>query len=202
MEWENAYLEGDYKNQWDSSHPSPELVGFISSRTNKKNDVLLDVGCGTGEDTIFLSNYVNSVHGIDISPTAIIIAQKKAQKRKSKANFKVGSVYALPFSNNMFDIVLDRGCLHNLPLSEWKTYEHEIYRVLKKNGVLFLRGARKVEEYGDNFTFITEQNIKTAFLDKKWEISGPYAYTMFSDAGILYSNLFLLNKITLNKEKK
>lgn len=195
MEWENAYLDGDYKNQWDSSHPSPELVGYISSCADKKNCILLDVGCGTGEDAIFLSNFVNSVQGIDISPTAITIAQKKAQERKSKANFKVGSVYAIPFSNNMFDIVTDRGCLHNLPLNEWKTYEQEIYRIIKKEGTLFLRGARNVEEYGDNFTFITEQNVKANFLEKRWKINGPYAYTMFSDAGILYSNLFLLNKI-------
>lgn len=95
----------------------------------------------------------------------------------------------------MFNIITDRGCLHNLPLNTWQKYEHEVYRVLKTGGIFFLRGAKDVTEYGDNFIFITEKNLYSNFVDQKWEKNGPYSYTMFSDAGILNSNLFLMKKI-------
>ena len=49
MNWNDAYTDGIYKKHWDSSYPSPELVGFISTIENKKNSVLLDIGCGSGK---------------------------------------------------------------------------------------------------------------------------------------------------------
>ena len=147
------------------------------------------------EDAIFLSKHFKSVYGLDISETSISIAQKKSVERSATTTFVNGDVYSMPFSNEMFNIITDRGCLHNLPLNNWQKYEREVYRVLKTGGIFFLRGTKDVKEYGDNFIFITEKNLYSNFVDQKWEKNDPYSYTMFSDAGILHSNLFLMKKI-------
>ena len=97
MNWNDAYTDGIYKKHWDSSYPSPELVGFISTIENKKNSVILDLGCGSGEDAIFLLKYFKSVYGLDISETAISIAQKKSVERSATATFVNGDVYSMPF---------------------------------------------------------------------------------------------------------
>lgn len=197
MEWDKAYINGDYKRHWDSSFPSPELSGFTSSQVNIKDWRVLDVGCGTGEDALFLSNHAHFVYGLDISQTAIEIAKNKIGVNTHNVEFMTGSVFALPFNNNTFDMITDRGCLHNLSFAEWPKYEFEVYRCLKKEGILFVRGARNWKGYEDGFSLIESQNLAKVFHKQRWDTKGPYRLTLFSDAedGILHANLFILSKV-------
>lgn len=196
MNWDESYRTGEYKDHWDSSYPSPELAGFIGLLDNLGSWKILDIGCGTGEDAIFLSRYAEKVYGLDISPLAIKMAEEKSIRKGGKVKFMSGSVFSLPFDRNEFDLLTDRGCLHNLDLSDWTKYEAEAYRVLKDRAFLFLRGARRLAEYGEGFTFIESDHIEKVFTSERWRIKGPYRVNLFSDAkeGILDSNLFILKK--------
>ena len=197
MDWDELYRTGQNKAHWDSSHPSPELVGFVSSLEHINKWRVLDVGCGSGEDSIFLSNHAKEAFGVDVSPTDIEFAKSKSLIKGSNARFVVGSVFRLPFEDGAFHMITDRGCLHNIDSADWTMYVSEVYRVLREGGILFLRGARKVEEYGDGFTFIEPDSVSKVFADNRWAFAGPNSYTMYSDANIaiLFSNLFVLRKL-------
>ncbi len=197
MDWDSAYESGDYRKHWDSSHPSPELAGYISAMHPQDGKDFLDIGCGSGEDTIFAAQYFENSVGIDISSKAIELATNKALEKRSNAKFVQADLNCLPFGDSTFSMVSDRGCLHNLSFEMWASYEKEVFRVLKPGGTLFLRGARKFPPYGENFTFIETENIENHFHHHHWNIRGPYSITMFSDAddGCLLSNLFVLDKL-------
>ena len=197
MDWDSSYTSGEYRKHWDSSHASPELVGFISSLVNQEAMAFLDIGCGSGEDAIYASGVFRSSVGIDISKCAIDLAKEKCNERKSNAVFRKADIFSLPFGNSSFSIAADRGCLHNIPLNDWPSYEREVHRILGKEGVFLLRGARKVPSYADNFSFIEPENVGKFFTPARWDSRGPYKFTMFSDAedGYLLSNLFVLSKL-------
>lgn len=197
MDWNETYRSGDYKRHWDSSYPSPELAGLVSTIGNISTWKIMDVGCGTGEDAIFLSSYAKQVYGLDVSSLAIEIAKKKSLKKGVGAMFVTGSVFSTPFDNDYFDLITDRGCLHNIGLEDWPKYETEVYRVMRIGGILFLRGARRIKAYGENFIFLEPETLKKVFSTDKWEIKGPYEVTLYSDArdGTLLSNLFVLRKL-------
>lgn len=94
---------------------------------------ILDAGCGTGRNIIFLKNY-GQVSGFDISPEAI-----KYCKKRKLTNIKLGSVNNISFNDESFDVVT---CFDVLYHNQVKNYEKaigEFYRVLKPGGVLLIR---------------------------------------------------------------
>ena len=108
MDWDIAYENGDYRKHWNSSHPSPELVCHISSMQSPQTKEFLDIGCGTREDTIFVSNFFMHSVGIDISLKALAHAAAKTGSTGSKAKFIQGDIGALPFESSRFSMVSDR----------------------------------------------------------------------------------------------
>src|SRR3989344_2244801 len=78
-----------------------EIAKTLLDKHLPKNKQLniLDAGCGTGRNIIFLKNY-GKVSGFDISPYAI-----KYCKRRKLVNIKFGSIDKIPYKNNCFDVV-------------------------------------------------------------------------------------------------
>lgn len=106
------------------------LDGFI----DKKDNVILDAGCGTGANLPFLKRY-GKVTGIDISKEAIKYCRLKKLK-----NVKTGSVNNIPYPDNYFDLVTSFDVLGQEGVDEKKALT-EFYRVTKPGGLIFLRVA-------------------------------------------------------------
>jgi ubiquinone/menaquinone biosynthesis C-methylase UbiE len=102
----------------------------------KKGMTLLDCGCGPGTITLGLAEAVapGQVVGLDLEASQITLARKLAEERKLKTvDFKVGSVYELPFPHQSFDAVFAHALIEHLgdPLAALR----ELRRVLKPGGV-------------------------------------------------------------------
>ena len=170
INFEIFYKEVDEKEremvQWSfNSDPDNDVINFledISSTHFRDNLVILDSGCGEGrgiktvEDHIY--NYQlkhTKIYGIDISKTAIDMAKKYLPN----LNFSVQDVANLNFTDNMFDVIIDAGCLHcNHPMQHQKIMD-QYYRVLKPGGILFFKSFFQPNEdvtepifYFDNIT--------------------------------------------------
>lgn len=95
---------------------------------------LCDLGCGTGANLEMLQKAFPhfSFHGIDLSPTAVDLCQKKGLPVKQ------GSSTNLPWKDRSADIVLiaDLFCMLT-PIEQAKTLQ-EAQRVLKPDGLLIL----------------------------------------------------------------
>lgn len=68
--------------------------------------LVLDVGCGTGNYTLELARQGIKVISIDSSFEMAAFAKRKADKEGLKSNFVVGRAEAMPFKGNIFDGVL------------------------------------------------------------------------------------------------
>lgn len=97
-----------------------------------KNKILkiLDAGCGPGAALIYLSQF-GEVIGVDISEEALQFAKKRGKVKK-------GDVSALPFEDETFDVVVCLDVLYHKWINVKKALL-EMKRVLKKNGILFIR---------------------------------------------------------------
>lgn len=93
----------------------------------KSNTKVLDIGCGSGENTKILKN-TNQYYGIDISENVL----KDAYTNKV-TNLCLGTANALPFKSNSFGLVLSLDVLEHL--DDEKTAIQEVYRILTKNGI-------------------------------------------------------------------
>lgn len=108
------------------------LLGDVRGKT------ILDLGCGSGKNSILLVNRGATVYGLDISDSLIQIARKRLEANSidEKVNFVVGSAHEIPFSDESVDIVFGMAILHHLDL---KLVSPEIKRILRKGGHAIFR---------------------------------------------------------------
>ncbi len=92
---------------------------------------LLDLGCGSGESSVYLASKGAEVHATDISDAMLQIAQKLALKHNVTIHTKVTGAEQLPYPDNYFDVVYGNGVLHHVELEPTAS---EVYRVLKPGG--------------------------------------------------------------------
>lgn len=120
------------------------LIDQIMKGRFKTGDVLLDAGCGQGRNLHwFLRNGVN-VYAVDKDPVWIAgLLQQNPALPPDRC--KVCSVQEMPFDANFFDAVISSAVLHFAEDkgSFFKMLD-EMFRVLKNNGVLFIRMASAI----------------------------------------------------------
>jgi len=116
----------------------------------KGDEIVLDVGCGLGRATMGAAKLLSTgkVIGVDIWDRLEIPgnSQEKAYENadiegvKEKVEFRFGDVFNLPFNDNYFDAVICAGCISSFHNDEKKIKAmNEIRRVLKTNGIFYLR---------------------------------------------------------------
>jgi len=95
---------------------------------------VLDAGCGGGRYTVAWRLLgARQAVGVDVSPINIQSARQRVQAAQlDNIQFQEGSVLALPFADNSFDIVFSNGVLHHTV--DWRTGLQEALRVLKPGG--------------------------------------------------------------------
>jgi ubiquinone/menaquinone biosynthesis C-methylase UbiE len=102
----------------------------------KEGEKILDSGCGNGRLFLALKEKNVDYYGVDFSEKLIEIAKKNYPEGK----FLVANCLNLPFPENFFDKVYSIAVLHHIPSKKFRIlYLKEIKRVLKKNGIFFLR---------------------------------------------------------------
>ncbi|XP_055889152.1 putative methyltransferase DDB_G0268948 isoform X2 [Biomphalaria glabrata] len=110
-------------------------------------DLAVDVGCGSGQSTIPLTEYFKKVIGVDVSENQIANAAQNAEN----VTFKVSHAENLDFiQSNTVDLVTVAQALHWLDLEKFFS---EVFRLLKPGGsfVTYGYGLFKLEpEAADN----------------------------------------------------
>lgn len=132
--WEFNYRDGRY-NEYPYELIISAIAKYYYKYENRKEIKILDLGCGGGNNTIFLAEQGFCTYGIDGSPMAIKITKKRLKEKKLSAFLIVSNFKKLPFSNCFFDCIIDRQSISfgNL-FNEIEIIIKEIYRVLKYNG--------------------------------------------------------------------
>jgi len=132
--WEDAYQTTP---PWDVGRPQPAFVELVKAGELNRGNVL-DVGCGTGENALYLAEKGFSVTGVDLTNRAIAAAREKAAERKVKVDFQEGNALSLDFKDSVFDNVIDSGLFHTFPDDDRPVYAREIARVLAGRGKYFM----------------------------------------------------------------
>ncbi len=112
-----------------------EVPATLSLLKNIKGKKVLDLGCGTGRHTLKIKKKGAKVWGIDLSQKMIEIAKKEIKD----VDFRVGSVYKLPYKSNFFDVVMAGLVIHYF--KDLDKAFREIRRVLKKNGLFIFSSS-------------------------------------------------------------
>ena len=108
-EWSkfNYFDEGEIENIGN------EYFDIVDFSKFNENSTALDVGCGTGRWSIYLSSKFSNVYAMD--PSKAIFSAANLTKDIPGIHLLKASAENIPFEDNTFDLVISLGVLHHIP---------------------------------------------------------------------------------------
>lgn len=120
-----------FADLYDEGRPRlpQKAIEIIKKYINGNIDLIVDVGCGTGNSTEVCTNFAERVIGIEPSKDML---NKAKEKENNKLKFQEGLGNKTGLDSNIADIVICSQAFHWM---EPTSTIYEISRVLKKGGV-------------------------------------------------------------------
>jgi SAM-dependent methyltransferase len=163
------HFETFYKDRppWDIPGPQPAIVDLVEAGAIEGS--VLDAGCGTGENALYLASQGHEVWGLDFVPVAIERATTKAKERGLSVHFHVADALKLDQLNRSFDTVIDSGLFHVFSDEERPIYVRGLAHVLRPGGRFHMLCFSDREPPGFGPRRVSEQEIRDAFAEG-WRI--------------------------------
>ena len=133
--FQKRYASGD--TPWDIGKPDVNLTQTVTTVALEPCKAL-DIGCGTGDNSIWLAQKNFQVTGIDASETAVQKAREKALQAKIKCTFMVMDFLTGKITGAPFGFAFDRGCFHSFHSDKERQKFAENVAAHLENGGLWL----------------------------------------------------------------
>mmetsp|Transcript_62699 Transcript_62699/g.183390 ORF Transcript_62699/g.183390 Transcript_62699/m.183390 type:complete len:204 (+) Transcript_62699:48-659(+) len=136
--WGAFYRDGFLP--WRSGEPYPQLVDFLASGRLEPGCRCLELGCGTGENSILLARSGFSATGVDLVPKAVELATEAAAGLEG-VQFLCLDVFDLPGEAcpaESYDFLLDCQVFHVLRLLDEPRLLRTMERLLRPGGLALL----------------------------------------------------------------
>jgi SAM-dependent methyltransferase len=148
---------------WDIGAPQPALVAL--EKAGKIRGDVLDAGCGTGENALYLASRGHRVVGLDGAPSAIEKARAKARERGVQVEFVVGDALALHALGRQFDAVVDSGLFHVFDDEDRVAYVRSLRSAVRPGGSYHLMcfSDRQPGDWGPRR--VSAEELRRAFAD-------------------------------------
>ena len=119
---------------------SDENQKVVSALKLTGTESVLEIGTGTGELAIFLSNYCKHVDAIDVSDAMLSQAMNKAATLSANnIQFHKSGFLTYAFKPDSYDAIVSQLVLHHLP-DTWKLIAlNRIFKSLKSGGRFYLK---------------------------------------------------------------
>jgi len=161
--WDAAYRNKE-SPVWDPGKPATDLVKAVESGVLKPCRAV-DLGCGNGTNAIYLAGKGFEVTGIDLAPTALAIAQKRAQEAGVEVRWLLADVLAPP-KLEPFELIFDRACYHGVRKQNAAAYVAAVRRLSKPGTrVLILAGSAKEPPPHYGPPRVKEEEIRADFAE-------------------------------------
>lgn len=162
-DWDDVYADTP---RWDIGRAQPAFRALADA--GRVQGRVLDVGCGTGEHVLMAAELGLDATGLDIAPTALRAAQRKAHDRGLTARYLRHDVRKLADLGEHFDTVLDCGLFHIFDDTDRAAYVTGVRSVLRSGGRFFMLCFS--DRTGDPLG-VSRQEITTTFTDG-WRVDG------------------------------
>jgi SAM-dependent methyltransferase len=152
---------------WDIGRPQPAIVRLAQAGAIEGS--VLDVGCGTGEQALFLAARGHALVGVDLAPAAIAKARTKAEERGIDATFVELDALRLDRLGRTFDTALDVGMFHTLEDEERRPYAASLAAAVRAGGRCYLLCWSERNDWGFGPRCVSQMELRGTFTEP-WRI--------------------------------
>lgn len=159
ISWETHYQSGS--PPWETGQPSQELARVIAEE-NIKPCRVIDLGCGSGINSVWLAQHGFEVTGVDVTPLAIEQARQRAAGAKVNVHFVLGDLLDFREPLEPFPFFFDRGCYHAVRQPDVQLFLRTLTRLTAPGslGLVLTGNAREPPPAGQGPPVVSEQEIR------------------------------------------
>jgi len=187
---------------WDRARPLPDLVEFIEGESAPAPGRALDLGCGTGTDSVYLAGRGWEVTGVDMVPRALALARRRAAAAGVSPRFLRGDVTRLRELGvgEGYTLLLDFGCFHTLPPDRREAYVRGVSEVAAPGATFLLFGFARPPRLAPMRAGVTGEEVRERFAEG-WELvdAAPTSVDGIELAGRPADRLFDLWRFRLRR---
>ena len=143
IHWENFWSRN--RNIKDVYPTSRCLIDNLKSVTDLKYKKVLEVGAGSGRDSINIRIAGGNVYVLDYAKSSLKTIKKILNEEELYIKLIMGDALSLPFEDSSFDIVFHQGLLEHFRNPE-KILKENV-RVLKEGGLLLIDVPQRFHLY-------------------------------------------------------
>lgn len=136
--WQNCW----YKHLAEYQSYPPFAGIFIKGILKNKIKCILEIGCGSSGDSIYLANKDYKVTAVDNEEN--IIRTLKNQNNNHLLYYQVADAFSLPFENDRFDLVFHNGFFVYFSNDEIIKLLKEQERIAKKYILIFVHNKSNI----------------------------------------------------------
>ncbi|MEU0627557.1 class I SAM-dependent methyltransferase [Streptomyces sp. NPDC005989] len=171
--FEKLYQDGEKLGPlmpWNIGGPQPAVRTICDAGGFRGN--VLDLGCGLGDNALYLAAQGLRVSAVDISEVAVECGREKSRRSGVAVDFQVADAFSLPTSGSRYDSILDSAFFHTLPAEEVPRYAELLGALCADGAELHLftfskeltpdfPGPRRVSEPELRAAFSADWDIRT-----------------------------------------
>ena len=193
---------------WDNLHKEynkdeivyDDWLERFSNIIDNCNTPILDLGCGSGNNTLYLINKNKKVIACDQSKNAINNIKKNFKEIYDTKCFNM--LDGFPFEDNNFEVVIADLCLHYFRKKDTLKIIKELKRIIKNNGYLLVRvnsindinhGAGQGTKVENNLYKTSDGRLKRFFDEKDIK-------ELFKELDLEYLNEDIMTRYKLEKK--
>ncbi len=148
---------------WEIEAPQPVIVQL--KEQGKIVGSVMDIGCGTGANAIYLAERGHEVAVFELVPRAIELAKARLGDRSLPVEFRVADVLRLSDLGKRFDTAIDAGVFHVFSDKDRARYVENVKRHLEPGGRLFLICFSEDQPGTDGPRRVRQSEIREAFAE-------------------------------------
>lgn len=158
---QQRYREGDLP--WDHELPPPEVIAVAAELPPGR---MLDLGCSTARACIYLAARGWWADGVDFVPEAIALAEERVRRAgvADRVRLFTAAVTDLHFLSEVYDLVLDVGCMHAMSGEELQAYAGEVTRLTRPGGLYLLFAHLNDGTTGEMSRWIVKGEVERLFI--------------------------------------
>jgi SAM-dependent methyltransferase len=155
---------------WDTKAPKENVIAWHQG--GWVHGDVLDIGCGLGDNAIYLAQQGFDVTGLDISPTALITAERRATDAGVHVTFAVTDSTKLEGYTDAFDTIVDSGMFHCLDDDAKRSYTAAAHRATRPGATLLLSCFSDANPANEDWPrpAVSEQTLRDVLGGAGWDI--------------------------------